>query len=99
MSGVSGSDAEDCSAAVVSDIVLMDIAPAPIRFHCSHDGMAVVVRVSPRVSHRRRIAATDMPAGEAEPQMHPRRPEPQALLAPRRTWRDLPDGSDIRVES
>lgn len=48
---VSSMDAETCSAAGASDIILVDIAPAPICLHGLHDRMADGVRVSSRVAH------------------------------------------------
>ena len=49
---------------------------------CASPGGRVAVEVPGRVPLRRAVAAPHVPAGQAQPQVHPRRPVPQALLAP-----------------
>jgi hypothetical protein len=53
--------------------------------------MAARFKVSTGVTVGRLIAATDMPALAAEPQVYPTRSYPQALLATQRTRGDSPD--------
>ena len=50
------------------------------------------------VPERRRVAAADVPAGQARPQVHPFRPEPEAFLASVRCLRvHLPDHARVGV--
>lgn len=46
--------------------------------------------VSSRMPVRRLVAAADMAAGTADPEMEPRRTYLEALLAAKRTWGDGP---------
>jgi hypothetical protein len=54
--------------------------------------MATRFKVSTGVAMGRLIAATDMPALAAEPQVHPARSDPQTFLA---TKRARGDGLDV----
>src|SRR2546430_14063819 len=70
----------------------MDVAPAPglARLVRPYDRMLDRQGVPPRVAQRRRVAAADVPARQAQSQVDPRRTELQALLASlRRVRRDL----------
>ena len=50
------------------------------------------------VPERRRVAAADVPAGQARPQVHPFRPEPEAFLASVRCLQvHLPDHAQVGV--
>jgi hypothetical protein len=62
------------------------------RLERGHDGVTALGGVCARVPHRRRVAATDPAAGQAEPQMHPRCAQSKAVLAALRSAR--PDGPD-----
>jgi hypothetical protein len=53
--------------------------------------MTAGFKVPTGVSMGRLIAATDMPALAAEPQVHPARSDPQAFLATQRARGDSPD--------
>jgi hypothetical protein len=53
--------------------------------------MTAGFKVSAGVSMGRLIAATDMPALAAEPQVYPARSDPQAFLATQRARGDSPD--------
>ena len=84
MSGVSASgSASRWPVGGHQTYVLVDVAPAPVlaRLHGLHDRVADRVRVRAGVPHRRGVAAADVPAGQAQPQVHPRGAEPQAFLA------------------
>src|SRR4051812_49600999 len=65
------------------ELDLIDVAPAPIlpRLGGFHDGMSSRVEVFRRVLVLGGIAATDVAARQAEPEMHPLVPGCQALLA------------------
>jgi hypothetical protein len=67
----------------ISDLGLVDIAPAPIlaRFEGLDDWMSVLVEMLPCVPMRRGVAAADVTAGQAQAQMHPPRANSQAILA------------------
>src|SRR6201986_405293 len=77
-----------------SDVGFIDIAPAPGLARLERRGDRVPGRegAPARVPKRRGIAAAHVPAGQAQPQVHPRGPESQALLAalwrPRFYWLD-----------
>jgi len=47
--------------------------------------MPAFVEMHPRVSMRRGVTAADVPAGQAQTQMHPLRADSQAILAAVRT--------------
>jgi hypothetical protein len=66
-----------------SDVGLVEETPTPIfaRLERGDDWVAHGKRVLPRMLQRRRIAAADMPAGEAQPQVNPGSTELEALLA------------------
>ena len=70
---------------------LVDVAPAPAfgRVIAFDDRMPGRVEVLRRVTVGGIVAAADMAAGAAEPQMHPRRSALQALLAAERAWRHV----------
>jgi hypothetical protein len=65
-----------CRSGVSSDVGFVDIASAPVvsRLEGHNDRVPDRVGVAAGVPERGRVAAADMPAGQAEPQMHPRRP-------------------------
>ena len=62
---------------------LVDVAPGPVLagLEAADDGVAVTAGVRRRVLAARRVAAADVPAGQAQPQVHPGPAERQALLA------------------
>src|SRR6266536_5773080 len=62
---------------------LVEVAPAPglARLDAAHDRMGEVGEVLRRVIADRRVAAADVSAGEAQPQVHPGRAVAQAFLA------------------
>src|SRR5439155_19972982 len=62
---------------------LVDVAPAPVlaRLCGADDRVPGLVRVSGRVPVGRRVAAADLPASHAHPQVQPPAPCLQALLA------------------
>src|SRR3546814_16273229 len=77
-----------------SDEVLVDITPPPILagLHRLDDRMPDGVSVSTRVPARRRVAATDVSARQAQPPMHPRGAEAKTFsAAPRGTGHTGPD--------
>src|SRR4051794_4304121 len=63
---------------------LVDEAPPPglARLDRAHHRVLCLVEVAGRVPHLGGVAAADVPAPEAEAQVHPRRAVAQALLAP-----------------
>src|SRR3989449_11582074 len=67
---------------------LVHVAPAPVlaRLERAHDRMLHRPEVLRRVLVLRRVAAPDVPAREAEPQVHPRVADAQALLASAALW-------------
>ena len=67
----------------LSDVGFVDIAPAPVlaRLERLHDRVPDREGVGARVPQRGRIAAAHVPAGQAQPQVHPRGPQGQAFLA------------------
>ena len=66
-----------------SDVGIVDIAPAPVlaRLERLDDRVPGGVGVSASVPERRRVAAADLSAGQAQPQMHPRGAQAQAFRA------------------
>src|SRR5690349_4125847 len=73
---------------------LVDVAPEPVlvRLERLDDRMLVRARVLRRVLVRRRVAAADVPARHAAPQVQPGGADREALLAalgPRRRIEDL----------
>ena len=72
------------------DFDVIDVAPAPAlrRVVALDNGMTARFKVPTGVSMGRLIAATDMPAVAAEPQVYPRRSDPQAFLATERARGD-----------
>ena len=73
---------------------VIDIAPAPTlwRVVAFDDGMTARLKMAAGVTMGRLIAATDMPAIAAKPQVHPGRSDPQAFLASERA---RGDGLDV----
>jgi hypothetical protein len=55
------------------------------------------VEMLPRMSMRRRIAATYMTAGQTDPQMHPPRTDSQTILTAVGTRGDVADHVQMRV--
>src|ERR1700693_5406241 len=82
-----------------SDFRLVDIAPAPIlsRFEGLDDRVPAVVEMLPRMPMRRGVAAADVTAGQAQAQMHPPRPNSQAILAALGARDDVADHVQMRV--
>jgi hypothetical protein len=87
---------------------LVDVAPAPAfrRVVALDDRMLGAVEMRRRVAMGRLIAAADMAAGSADPQVEPGGADPQAILAALGTWPDVSDpagmgagrhGSTIRL--
>lgn len=64
---------------------LVDITPGPALagFERNHYGVTGLMMMSCRVTIRRAVAATDVPALEAQPQVNPRAAGFEALLASR----------------
>src|SRR5215208_927567 len=62
---------------------LVDVAPDPVlaRLRRPRDRVPVVARVPARVPVRRGVAAPDLPAARAHPQVHPAAADREALLA------------------
>src|SRR5580698_10028136 len=59
--------------ALGSDIGFVDVTPAPVfaRLERLHDRVPDRVRMGARMPERRGVAAADVPAGQAQPQVHP----------------------------
>src|SRR5882757_4809840 len=76
---------------------LVDIAPAPTlrRIVALDHGMGGGMEMRGRVLVRGIVAAADMAAGAADPQMQPLTAAFQALLAAERARRDVLDLSDM----
>lgn len=72
------------------DLNIVNITPAPAlwRVVALDDRMTGRFKVSTGVTIGRLIAATDVPAIAAEPQMHPTRSDPQAFFATKRARGD-----------
>src|ERR1700722_11538835 len=66
-----------------SDIRLIEVAPAPVlaRLEGLHYRVADRIRVGAGMTKWRGVAAADMPARQAQPQVDPGGADPQALLA------------------
>src|SRR3954453_8807029 len=80
--------------------LLVHVAPAPVfsGLEGLDDRVPDGVRVPARVAVRGGVAAPDVPAGQAEAQVHPGRADAQAFLAAfRRARRDGPDEAQVRV--
>ena len=73
------------------------IAPAPSfgRIIAFDNGMSGGVEMFGGMLVGRIVAAADMPATAADPQMQPFAADLQALLATERTWRDVADAGDV----
>src|SRR6201993_588633 len=102
MSGVSASGGDvRWSVAATSDIVLMDVAPAPVLAALKglHDRVPDRVSMRPGMPHGRRIAAADVPARQAQPQVHPRCAEPQTFLTAVRARAHLADRRDVWIDT
>src|SRR4030088_2009687 len=100
MSGVSCNTCDAGSAAGTSDIGFVEVAPAPggSGLHRLHDRMRRGVGMRSGVPPRRRIATADVPAGQAQPKMQPRRVQAEAFLAAVRGARaHLTDRRLVRV--
>src|SRR2546421_7047820 len=76
---------------------LVDIAPAPAfrRIVAFDDGMAGCMEMRGCVLVRGIVAATDMAAAAADPQMQPPAAALQTFLAAKRTRRDRLDAGDV----
>src|ERR1700694_2316061 len=85
------------SVAATSDIVLVDIAPAPVL--AGLQGLHDRVSMRPGMPHGRRIAAADVPARQAQPQVHPRCAEPQTFLTAVRARAHLADRRDVWIDT
>src|SRR5262249_44049755 len=57
--------------------------------------MAGAVKMRGRMTVGRGIAAADMPASPADPQMNPPAPDLQTFLAAACAWRHLPDRTNV----
>src|SRR5687767_15934490 len=81
---------------------LVDEAPPPVlpRLERPDDPMADQAGVPAGVLARGLVATADVPAGQAQPQMDPGGPDPQALLAALRGPREdiLAHEGEVRVE-
>jgi hypothetical protein len=78
----------------------VNVAPAPVlmRLEASHDRMCRLMEMPRGVLARRFVAATDMSADEAKPQMHPPTARLEAFFAAlRRAWFDGPDLIKVRT--
>src|SRR6266481_3741099 len=78
---------------------LVDIAPAPAlgRVVTFDDRVPCLPEVPRRVPVRRLVAAPDMATGPTQAQMHPRRADLEALLAPERARRYVTNGRLMRA--
>jgi hypothetical protein len=81
------------------DFHLIYEAPAPVLtlLHRSHDGMAGRVKVFRRMTIRRGIAASNMAADHAHPQMHPPAANLQAIFTALRRRLHLPNLIEMRT--
>src|SRR5579883_1913237 len=79
---------------------LVDIAPAPAlrRVIALDDGVTGRLEMLGRVAVRGVVAAADMAAGTAEPEMHPDRAQLEAFLAAERAGRDIVDLVHVRAD-
>src|ERR1700749_4296415 len=99
MSGVSASGGDSRWSMAASDIVLMDVAPAPVLtgLHGLHDRVAHRVCVPWAMPHGCRAAPADIPARQAQPQVDPRGAEPQTFLAAVRARSHLADRRHVWI--
>src|SRR5262249_43996587 len=76
---------------------LVDVAPAPVlgRVVALDDRVLRLGEVLGRVSVGRAVAAADVAAAAAEPQVHPGRAGAQALLAAERAGDDVADAAQV----
>src|SRR3954447_3739273 len=77
---------------------LVQVAPAPLlaRLGRAHDRVVRLVEVRRGVAVRRVVATADLAAFAAQPQVHPRRADLEALLAPLDALRQLAlDGVEV----
>src|SRR6202012_6294539 len=84
-----------------SDVGLVDVAPPPVlaRLEGLHDGVADGIGMRAGVPERGGVAATDVTAGQAEPEMDPFRAQAQGLLTTLRgARRDRPGPRQMRIE-
>jgi hypothetical protein len=83
--------------AVQIDRNLVDIAPSPAfrRIVALNDRMSSGVKMLPRVLAGRLVAAANVTAVPADPQMHPFAPGFKALLAASCAGLDLHNGVDV----
>src|SRR5438105_15849757 len=81
------------------ELHLVDVTPTPIFSGLERldDGMARGAVMPGCVPVRRGIAAADVAAGQAEPQVHPSVSACQAFGTALRTGRDLPDFAEVRT--
>src|SRR5258707_6217606 len=86
-------------AVAQSEHDLVDIAPAPAlgRVVTSDDRVPCLPEVPRRMPVRRLVAAPDMATGPTQAQMHPRRADLEALLAPERARRYVANGRLMRA--
>src|SRR5256885_9474614 len=80
-----------------SDFVLDAPAPVLARLDRAQDGVVVLLGVTRRVAVRRAVAAADLPALLAHPQVHPRRSDLQAFLAALHVLRRIEDPDVVEV--
>src|SRR3984957_5819756 len=83
-----------------SDIRLIEVAPAPVlaRLEGLHHRVADRIRVGAGMTKWRGVAAADMPARQAQPQMDPGGADPQTFLATLgRTRHHRADQAEVRV--
>src|SRR6478752_8976270 len=102
MSGVSASGFEGrWSLAATSDIILVDITPAPVLAGLQglHDRVPDRMSMRPGVPHGRRIAAAHVPAGQTQSQVYPRCAEPQAFLTAAGTRTHLANLRHMRIDT
>src|SRR4051812_39423905 len=86
------------AASEASDVRLVRVAPAPglAGLERANDRVAVGVSVPARVAVRRRVAAADVAARQAQAQVDPGRADAQALRAALRgAWTNRPDHADV----
>ena len=75
------------------ELDLVHVAPTPIlaRLERPHDRVPGLTKMRGRVLVWGAVAAAHMPAGHAEPQVHPACADPEAILTPVRASRDFVD--------
>src|SRR6476661_4767315 len=102
MSGVSASGFDGrWSPAATSDIILVDIAPAPglAGLEGLHDRVPDRMSMRPGVPHGRRVAAAHVSAGQTQSQVYPRCAEPQAFLTTARARTHLANLRHMRIDT